>query len=93
MSTATPPRASLKVRVQPRASRDQVVGYRGDQLRLRVAAPPEDGRANEAVIALLARALGLPQSRVSILRGHASRNKLVLIEGVDEAEVQRRLNA
>ena len=85
--------ARIAVRVQPRASRNELVGYRGDQLRLRVTAPPEGGRANEAVIALLSSALGIPKSRISILRGHTSRNKVVLVEDMPAGEVQRRLRA
>ena len=91
MPAATPPRANLQVRVQPRAPRNEVVGYRGDQLRLRVTAPPEGGRANEAVIVLLSQALGIAKRRVSILRGHASRDKLVRVDGMEDGEVQRRL--
>ena len=68
---------SLKVRVQPKAASNQVVGYRGDTLRLRVTAAPEAGKANSAAVSLLAQALGIAKSRVRIVRGHASRDKLV----------------
>jgi uncharacterized protein YggU (UPF0235/DUF167 family) len=57
-----------------------------------VTAPPEGGRANEAVIGLLAGALDVPKSRVNIIRGMASREKLVMIESLTREEVQRRLN-
>jgi uncharacterized protein (TIGR00251 family) len=84
---------SLKVRVQPKAAGNQVAGYRGDTLRLRVAAPPEAGKANAAVVSLLAQALGIAKSRIWIVRGHASRDKVVMVESLTPEEVQQRLNA
>lgn len=91
MARTRQPASVLRVRVQPRASRSQVLGYDGQLLRVRVSAPPEDGRANEAVVALLAEALGVPRSRVRILRGHTSRDKLVSMESLSLEEVVRRL--
>lgn len=85
--------AILQVRVQPRASRNQVVGYQDQVLRVRVTAPPEEGRANDAVVALLAEALGVPKSRVRILQGHTARNKVVSVEGLTPEEAARRLEA
>jgi hypothetical protein len=84
--------ACLKVRVQPKAASDQVVGYRENTLRLRVTSPPEAGKANAAVISLLAHALGIAKSRVRIVRGYASRDKLVAVESLSPEEVQQRLN-
>jgi hypothetical protein len=84
---------SLKVRVQPKAASNQVVGYRGDTLRLRVTAAPEAGKANSAAVSLLAQALGIAKSRVRIVRGHASRDKLVMVESLTPEEVRQRLNA
>ena len=92
MAQQSQPSATIKVRVQPRASKDEILGCRGDALRVRVTAPPEGGRANEAVIGLLAGALDVPKSRVNIIRGMASREKLVMIESLTREEVQRRLN-
>jgi uncharacterized protein (TIGR00251 family) len=83
---------SLKVRVQPKAASNRVEGYRGDTLRLRVTAPPEAGKANAAVVSLLAQALGIAKRRVRIVRGHASRDKLVMVETLTPEEVQQRLN-
>ena len=91
MSQQPQPATVLKVRVQPRASRSQVLGYDGQTVRVRVTAPPEDGKANDAVVALLAEALGVPRSRVRILRGHAARNKLVSVEGLTPDEAAQRL--
>ncbi len=86
-------RARIKVRVQPRASKDQVLGFRGDVLRLRVTAPPAEGKANDAIVTLLAETLGIAKGRVRIVRGRSSREKVVLVESVAQEEVQRRLAA
>jgi hypothetical protein len=83
----------LHVRVQPRARRNEVVGWRDDALRVRVTAPPADGLANRAVTDLLARALGLPASQVALVRGAASRDKLFRIERLSPADVRLRLAA
>lgn len=81
----------IRVRVQPRASRSEVVGAHGDSLRVRLAAPPVDGAANEALVELLADALGVPKRAVEIRRGHSGRTKVVRAEGVDEPAARRRL--
>ena len=92
MSQRPQPGTRLRVRVQPKSSTNQVVGYRGDTLRLRVTAPPEGGQANEAVISLLADALDLPKGQLEIVRGHASRDKLLVVWLASE-EIRRRLEA
>jgi uncharacterized protein (TIGR00251 family) len=92
MTQQSQPAVTIKVRVQPRASKDEILGYRGSALRVRVTAPPDGGRANEAVIALLAGALGVAKSRINIVRGMASREKVVMIESLTQEEVQRRLD-
>jgi uncharacterized protein (TIGR00251 family) len=81
----------LRVRVQPRASRSEIAGVHGDELRIRLQAPPVDGAANEALVRFLAEALGAPRSAVEIVSGLASRSKTVVIHGVVEAEAARRL--
>ena len=83
--------ARLTVRLVPRASREEVVGFEGDTLRVRVTAPPVDGRANEALTHLLARRLGLARSAVQVVAGHGARQKLVEVEGLTLDEVRRRL--
>ena len=83
----------LKVRVQPKASRNQVVGYEQDVLRLRVTAPPTEGKANAGVIALLAKTLGISKSNLMIVRGHNSRDKVVSVARLTEQEVRRRIEA
>ena len=83
----------LKVRVQPKASRNQVDGFEDGTLWLRVTAPPTEGQANAGVIALLAKALGVSKSSLEIVRGHGSRDKVVLVETLTEQEVRRRIEA
>jgi len=86
-----PPEARLTVEVRPRAGRDGIVGWQGAVLRVRVAAPPADGAANEAVRALLAERLGCARSRVEIVRGHTARTKVVRIAGLGRADAAARL--
>lgn len=81
----------LAVRVIPRARRTEIAGRRGDALLIRLAAPPVDGAANEALLAFLADRLGVPRRRVALRRGAATRDKVVDVEGMSEAEVIRRL--
>lgn len=83
--------AVIRVRVQPRASRDEVLGWREETLRLRVSAPPLDGRANDAVRRVIARAAGLAPSAVSIAAGEGSRDKLVRVVGLTAAALRERL--
>lgn len=81
----------LAVKVVPGASREGVAGWLGASLKVRVAAPPERGRANAAVMALLAEALDVPKESVRIVSGHGSARKLVEIDGLSESEVRTRL--
>ena len=82
---------TLRVRVQPRASRDAIVGWHADALRLAVTAPPVDGAANEAVRRLLARALGVALSAVRVVHGERGRDKVVRVDGLTGAELRSRL--
>jgi uncharacterized protein (TIGR00251 family) len=82
----------LRVRVIPRAHRDELAGERDGALLVRITAPPVDGKANAAVCAFVARAAGLPKSRVAVVRGTSSRDKTLELAGVeDEAAVRRAL--
>jgi uncharacterized protein len=83
----------LALRVQPRAPKNEIAGERAGTLRVRVTAPPVDGKANDAVRRLIAKRLGVPASRVSIVRGESSRDKLVEVEGIDDAALRRALHA
>jgi uncharacterized protein (TIGR00251 family) len=69
----------LRLLVQPRASRDEVIGIQGEELKVRLAAPPVDGAANAACCAFLAKLCKLPKSRVILLAGESSRHKRVLL--------------
>lgn len=83
----------LAVKVVPGAAADSVVGWLGDALKLRVQALPQDGKANDAVIRLIAAALDVEKSRVTITHGHASPRKTLEIAGLSDEELQRRLPA
>ena len=83
----------IAVVVSPGAKRSAVVGRQGDAWKLRVAAPPERGRANAAVCALLAEALGVPAASVRVTAGATSRRKVVEVDGLDTVELDRRLGA
>ncbi len=88
--TRKTPKIKISVRLQPRASRDEVTGWNAEGfLRVRVKAPPVDGAANAALIKLIARRLGVPKSKVSLVSGATAHNKVVEIEGVAEAVLKR----
>jgi uncharacterized protein (TIGR00251 family) len=82
-------KAKISIRVRPGAHRDEVIEVLDGVLLVRVAAPAHDGRANRALCRLLAKRLGVPPSRLVIARGQRSREKLVEIDGVDQATVDR----
>ena len=82
MVQESPEGAILTVHVQPKATRTEYVGVHGDALKFRVAAPPVEGAANEALCAYLAERFGIPKSAVVVLAGQGSRKKRVLLKGV-----------
>lgn len=81
---------TVAIKAIPNAPRSEVVGWLGDALKVKVHAPPVEGRANEALCEFLADTLGLPRRAVSVLRGDTSRQKLVRIDGIALADLQRR---
>src|SRR5438105_840907 len=83
---------TLSLRVQPRASRNAVVGWTGDTLNIRLTAPPVEGAANAACLKFLADLLDLPQSQLEILKGERSRTKVVRISGLTQDDVLARLS-
>ena len=83
--------ADIPIRLQPRARRSEVVGERSGALVVRVTAPPVDGKANAALCALVAEAAGVAPSRVQVVRGHTGRDKVVRVEGAEEAAVRAAL--
>ena len=88
---AAEPYATISLRVQPRASHNEVVGWIGDILKIRLTAPPVEGAANAACLTFLADLLDLPQSQFEILRGERSRTKVMQITGLSQEEVYVRL--
>ena len=84
-----PPDLILRLHVHPGAGRTAVVGRHGDALKVKVGAPPADGRANAAVVGLVAETLGIPLSQVELAGGEASRSKRVRVKGVDIDDLRR----
>lgn len=81
----------LTLHVQPGAARTAVAGEHGDALKIRLAAPPIDGRANDCLLAFLADRLHVPRSAIALRGGQTSRRKVVVVAGVDAATVLSRL--
>lgn len=85
--------ARITVKVHPRAKRSRVAGKLGETYKVDLAAPPVDGKANEACVRLLAEVLGVPASRVRIVTGQTSRTKVVDIDGIAQESVESKLLA
>ena len=83
--------ARLKVHTIPGARSDEVVGWHGDALRVRVRARPEKGRANQALLELLARHLGVAPAALAIAHGARSRDKMLQVDGLSEEQLRRKL--
>jgi hypothetical protein len=81
----------LRVKVQPRAPRNEVVGVLGDELKLKIAAPPVDSAANDALIEFLATQLDCPRRCVELIRGHKSPHKVLKLHGLTAAEAALKL--
>ena len=82
---------SFAVRIQPRASKNEVAGVLGDEIKIRVTSPPVDGEANKALCAFLGRLLGIPPRRVEIVIGHRGRRKVIRVAGLSPEEVLDKL--
>jgi uncharacterized protein (TIGR00251 family) len=80
--------AKLAIHVTPKSGRDEVVGWRGSELAVRVSAPPEAGKANAAVCKLIAGALRVPKTDVAVVRGDTARHKVLEIDGLSEADIR-----
>jgi uncharacterized protein len=83
--------ALIRVRLTPRAAREQIAAADGGGYLVRVTAPPVDGRANDALRRLVARRAGVAPSRVTLVRGERSREKVLSVEGIDEATLRQRM--
>jgi uncharacterized protein (TIGR00251 family) len=85
-------KSRITIRLQPRASRDEIIGWNDERaLRVRVKAPPVDGAANAALVQLLAKSVGVPKSQVTVISGATARNKVVEIDGLSSDELKKRL--
>jgi hypothetical protein len=84
--------ALLRVHVQPGAKRSEIAGLAGDAVKVRIAAPPVDGKANGALLDFLAASLGVRKSAMTLARGAACRQKVVRVDGLAAAEVAARLS-
>jgi len=78
----------LHIRAQHGARKDEIVGEWADSLKVRITAPPEKGKANEAIVRLLAEKLGLKKSAIRVISGETSRDKRVLIQGISHLELK-----
>ena len=83
----------VEIRLQPRGGRDAVVGERDGAVLIRISAPPVDGKANAALIAFVAKRLGVTKSSVTIVRGEAARNKVIRVDGRAAEDVRSTLLA
>jgi uncharacterized protein (TIGR00251 family) len=82
---------SIRIKVVPGSSRDRIVGELGDELKIAVSKPPQDGAANSAVVALLSKQLGISKNQIQIVRGHSNPHKELLIAGLSPAALRERL--
>jgi uncharacterized protein (TIGR00251 family) len=89
--TTSPAGIRLHLRVQPRASRDEVAGVAEGAVRVRLTAPPVDGAANDALVRFLATRLDISRSAVTLVSGHSGRTKVVEVDGLSAEEAARRL--
>jgi len=85
--------AVLSIRIQPRASKNEVIRLENGGLKIRLTAPPVDNAANEALVKFLSAVLSVAKSQIEIVSGHTSREKIVRIHGVSEADAKRMLNS
>ena len=83
----------LRLRVSPKAASNRLVGWHGEALKLRVTAAPERGKANDAVIALLAEALALPRQAITLVQGETAQDKIVEIAALEADEIRRRIDS
>ncbi len=90
---ANPYGVTVSLKVQPRASRNEIVGTIGEQLKVKVTAPPVDSAANEAVLRFLSDALDCPHQAVTLVRGGTSRSKVIAIQGLTAEQVVSKLGS
>ena len=81
----------LRIHVQPKSSRNKIVGLHGDALKISITAPPTDGKANSELIVFLAKKLGIPKADISLKSGRQSRNKSLLLSGITVGQIKEKL--
>ena len=81
----------IQIKIQPRANKDEIGDVLGDELKVKVTAPPVDTAANEALVGFLAKLLQCPRRSVQLVRGQTSRHKVVFVEGLDAQTAAARL--
>jgi uncharacterized protein (TIGR00251 family) len=84
-------KAVLRLRVVPNAKRSEVVGLHGEAIKIKIQAPAMDGKANAALLEFVAEKLGIPIRQLALVAGEKSRDKMVAIQGIEEAEARQRL--
>lgn len=82
---------TITVHAMPRAAKDAVQGLHGDALKIRLHAPPVDGRANEALISFLSKMLNIPKGNIALKSGFGQRRKIITINGISKSEIEKRL--
>lgn len=87
----SPAGVTVDLYVQPRASKNEIVGVQGEELKVRLTSPPVEGEANKLCVEFIAKRLGVPKSAVELAAGDRSRHKRLLISGATEEEVRRAL--
>jgi uncharacterized protein len=87
------PSTRLRLRVSPGAASSEIVGRHGDAWKVRIAAHPDSGKANQALLELLAATLEVPRDRIEIVAGLGSRDKTIVVDGPNEAELEARMSA
>jgi uncharacterized protein (TIGR00251 family) len=85
-------KVEISVRVHPNAARNKVVGVTDGVWQVRVSAPPVKGKANQALITFLSGLLDVGKSRIDIIRGHTTRNKVIAISGLSQEDIMKRLS-
>ena len=91
MATADRIKSDIKVKLLPRSSMNKILGREGDHFKVKVTAPPVEGKANEALITLLSKKLGIPKGRIEIVSGKSSRMKSIRVEGLSIDEITENL--
>ena len=75
---------NIEVQIQPRSSKDQIIGLHDGRIKIKISAPPVDGRANESLIEFMAKVLGVSKSKVEIVKGHTSKFKTLKVLGITQ---------